>query len=348
MATPVTVKVALVENVRPHLNADKLDLCDVLGWQMAVPKGKFTDDMKVVYFPPDTLLPAKWADAWGVRNYLKGPNKDRVGKVRLRGEPSFGLAVELPQGQDWPVGENVADFFGATKYEPPIKAQCGDAERAHPLFPCYTDVENMRNYPDCFDVGEEVVATEKVHGTNCRVGLVDGEEMAGSMTTRRKRPESDDAWKGSTYWQPFLIDGVRELLQGVAEEYVSQQAVLFGEVFGRSVQSMSYGVDKGKGFGFVAFDLYVNGRWIDHDDYKAICDRYDVPTAPVLYRGPFSLEAIKAVSDGPTVLAGGVHIREGVVVRPIQERMHPQLGRLILKYVGDTYLLGKHSDSKDV
>lgn len=348
MATPVTVKVALVENVRMHPNADRLELCDILGWQMAVPKGQYSDGMKVVFFPPDTVIPVEWADRFGVREYMKGENKDRIGKVWLRGEPSFGLAVGLPDRQDWDVGENVAEYFGATKYEPPIRAKCGDAERAHPLFPVYTDVENMRNYTDLFDEGEEVVATEKIHGTNCRVGLIEGVQMAGSMTIRRKMPVTVQEWRGSIYWYPFQIPAVKTLLDTLALENACQQVILFGEVYGGSIQDYSYGIEKGKGFGFAAFDLYINGRWVDHDSFVGACQRFGVETVPVLYRGPFSLEAIKAVSDGPSILANGLHIREGVVVRPVVERTHPKLGRMILKYVGSAYLLDKHSDYTDV
>ena len=42
------------------------------------------------------------------------------------------------------------------------------------------------------------------------------------------------------------------------------------------------------------------------------------------------------------------HIREGVVVKPLVERNDPKLGRVILKYVGDTYLFGDNiSDTQD-
>ena len=73
-----------------------------------------------------------------------------------------------------------------------------------------------------------------------------------------------------------------------------------------------------------------------------------VATAPVVYRGPFTLEAIKAVSGGPTKL-GSDHIREGVVVRARSERSDPKVGRAVLKYISDEYLLAKGiSDSDDV
>ena len=36
----------------------------------------------------------------------------------------------------------------------------------------YTEVENVRNFPDVLKPGEEVMITEKLHGKNCRLGLV--------------------------------------------------------------------------------------------------------------------------------------------------------------------------------
>lgn len=347
MATPITVKVAFVKNVRPHPGADKLELLDILGWQMVVPIGMFQDSAKVVYFPPDTILPDKWIERFGVRNYLRGKEQNRVGKIRLRGEASFGLAVPLPEGQDWEVGANVAEFFGATKYEPPICAKCEDAEVEHPLFPCYTDIENLRNHPDVFDSGEFVVATEKCHGTNSRTGIIQGEEMAGSMTTRRKRPSEEDMHR-SLYWSPFRVPGVRKLLHGVSKDRNADQVILYGEIYGRSVQSLSYGIEKGKGFGFVAYDLLVQGEWLNWSDFQDVCNQYAVPIVPVLYHGAFDMELVKRASDGPSPLANGLHIREGIVVKPIHERRSPALGRVIFKYLGDSYLLGKHSDFKDV
>jgi hypothetical protein len=75
-----------------------------------------------------------------------------------------------------------------------------------------------------------------------------------------------------------------------------------------------------------------------------------VPTVPVLYRGPFSLQKMKELADGNSTLTGADHIREGVVVKPVKERTHPKVGRLALKYIGIQYSLSKHQDmdTKDV
>ena len=78
------------------------------------------------------------------------------------------------------MGTDVREHYGIGKYRPPVKFHAGDSEAAHPLFHRYTDIENLRNFPEVFADGEEVVVTEKIHGTNSRIGYVEGSLLAGS------------------------------------------------------------------------------------------------------------------------------------------------------------------------
>jgi RNA ligase (TIGR02306 family) len=319
----------------------------------------------MVYFPADTLISTEWAEKFGVKKYLKGKDQDRVGRIRLRGEPSFGLIVPVPEGVmdatlqfPWQIGQNVAEFYGAKKYEPPVRATCGDAAPRDPLvdpfFDKFTDVQNGRIFTEVLKEGEEVIFTEKIHGTNCRVGIVDKKLVAGSMEVRRKRPvkadgtdaelDSDEV-KRSTYWSPFSVNGVLPMLVDLAS---GVPVILYGEVYGGSIQSLDYGIASGKGLGFRAFGLKVNGRFLDWDDFEAVCAKYGVETVPVLWRGPFSMAKAKELADGVSTMAG--HIREGTVVYPVKERENPQVGRAILKFIGTEYELSKHKDrdTKDV
>ena len=90
---------------------------------------------------------------------------------------------------------NVAEYYECIKYEPPQELTQGNMEREHPLFARYTDIENIKNFPDIFQEGEEVVITEKIHGTNSRVGLLKGEFVAGSHRSQRKDPDAKDSLK---------------------------------------------------------------------------------------------------------------------------------------------------------
>ena len=153
--------------------------------------------------------------------------------------------------------------------------------------------------------------------------------------------------RSNTYWFPWTLDNVRNLLYGVTLKMCANQVILFGEVCGSMISGglteLNYGYI-GK-MGYRAFDLYVDGKYLDYPQFLAICETYSVPTVPILYRGPFNMEEIRKASDGESRLAG--HIREGVVVRPIAERNHPEVGRLVMKYLGQTYLLKKKRDFKD-
>lgn len=329
----LVVPVTTIEKITPHTNADALELAHVLGWQLVIGKGEYSVGDKIVYFPIDTVLPLALSEKLNVTKYL---SKQRIRCAKLRGEPSFGLAIR--PDQDWPVGENVADYYGATKYEPPLRPQAGDMLPPHPLFVSYTDIENMRNFPAIFTPGEEVILSEKIHGSNARVGRIDGEWMAGSMEVRRKQPEEGVF---NTYWYPLSFQSVRSLLEDLSRTH--RQVILFGEIFGSKIQSFHYGLRNT--LGFRAFDLLLDGRYMNWPDFLLLCGTYGVETVPVLATIPFDLESIKRYSEGKTMLMWeNPHIREGVVVRPLQERTDPKIGRVILKYVSDSYLFGEKSD----
>ena len=215
----------------------------------------------------------------------------------------------------------------------------------------YTDIENIRNFPDVLRPGEEVVITEKLHGKNCRLGLIrvssaEGETfefMAVSNDVRRK--EVDSKGRPSDFWRP-LTDAVRNLLRDVSGG--ERSAILFGELYGSGVQDMAYGLANGAK-GFRAFDIAVDGKYLDYDQKTAALDRFGVELVPHLYRGPFSWEAIEKHTYGPTTLcapdvAGRFEGREGCVVTPVKERYDADLGgtgRVILKSISADYLARK-------
>src|SRR3954467_14895224 len=100
----IKVTVTPITELRAHPNADALDLATVGGWQMCVKRGSYKDGDLVVYFEPGTVLPAAVAERFGVTNYLSSKtdiNGNRVlvvHRVKLRGEPSFGLVVAPEPG----------------------------------------------------------------------------------------------------------------------------------------------------------------------------------------------------------------------------------------------------------
>jgi len=311
---------------------------------------RYKEGSKAVYFPADTVLTDELALRYEVDHLLQTGN--RVGRCRLRGEPSFGLLVEIPEGKDWELGQNVAEFFDVEKYVPPPRNDPGDIaeydNEIDPHFRTYTDIQNGLLLYDKILEGEEVIATEKIHGANCRIGIVNGKLVAGSRTTRKVDPapdcgESEEdiaVFKDYLFWGPAALIGVRKFLHHWYEIKTVNTVIIYGEVYGQGVQSLHYGQNKTKGFR--AFDIYVDGEFLDFHGFADACDLYGIERAPVLYQGPFDLAKIKAVSVGPSTLPGAKNIREGVVVRTAVERRDPALGRAVLKFISPEYDLSKH------
>jgi RNA ligase (TIGR02306 family) len=347
----VIVEVAAVEEVTPHTNADRLCLARIKGWQSVIGKKKdgspqFEKGDKVVYIPPDATVPREMAEKLGIVTYLaertnmEGERQLVVKRVRLRGEPSYGFLVP-PAEADWEVGRDVREHYGIGKFDPPVKITAGDSEPSHPLFQRYTDIENLRNFPTTFHDGEEVVVSEKIHGTNSRIGYVEGALVAGSHGLQRKRPEAAEL-ATNTYWFPADQEGVMSLLDTLKEEY--KVVILYGEVYGSKIQKLHYG-QRG-GLGYAAFDLLLDEHYVGYDEFIELCTRFGVATVPILERGPFSLDLVRQHAGGATTL-DDKHIREGVVVRPVKERLDPKIGRLILKYLSDDYLLNDKLTAAD-
>ena len=326
------VPVVTISNIRPHSNADTLDVATVLGWQVIVGRGQFSEGDTVVYIPPDSMVPEHIAQDWHVTQYL---DKSRVKSIKLRGEYSHGIVVEA--STKWQVGNNVADIYGITKWEPPGRdsQHLGNADARLPRTPGfekYTDIQNLRHFPDMFAPDELVIVTEKIHGTNSRVGFVGDKICVGSHTV--ERGEEDDL-----YWSPVGI--VRPLL-----EYLSRwhnQVIIYGEIYGKGVQSLIYGANKHPVYR--AFDLLVDGRYVSCWELTNLCHEFYVPYVPLLYYGKDV--NVVAHANGMSSIDNNT-LREGVVVRPFIERHDPRIGRVIMKYVSDDYLVAKKTDFADI
>src|SRR3954469_13384934 len=96
----LVVEVCEVKAVYPHPNADALEFITVKGWPVIVQKalGLKAGD-RVVYFPPDSVMPPELAVRPAITEYLAplprtidGTSKPglRARAARLRDQPSYG------------------------------------------------------------------------------------------------------------------------------------------------------------------------------------------------------------------------------------------------------------------
>jgi RNA ligase-like protein len=161
------------------------------------------------------------------------------------------------------------------------------------------------------------MVTEKIHGTNVRVILEDGQVRIGGKTDDAAMPL-------------FLLDAIKGLLP--AETVVGAfaegaYAVLYGEGYGPKIQKGggSYRSDPS----FRLFDVMVwgdDGRggekwwWLNWPSVVDIATKLAIETVPVLARSANLEEALSFVERPSTVALAendpvGQHPQEGIVAR---------------------------------
>ncbi len=339
------VEVVAIADVRPHENADALDILKVFDFPVIAKRGEYKVGDLAAYVPVDAIVPD--TDDW---RWLNGglPLKlkhARIKAKKLRGVFSMGLLVKPPTGAS--VGDDVSAALGIVKYEEVepstyaggVKGASIDAEPDPGFIPHYTGIESLRRYAHILDLDEEVVITEKIHGANARYGWRDGRLYCGSHR-QFKLPAfvtSDGRTVEPMWWTAAKANRLDVVLA------LNPHIALFGEVYGQ-VQDLRYNAKLGDAPRFRAFDAFdvSAGRYLDHADFEAFCIRVGIPMAPLLYRGPWGgLDAHRALADGSTLIDGADHMREGFVVRPAKERFDEHVGRVIFKLVGEGYLTRK-------
>ncbi len=306
------VEVIEVESVETHPNADRLDIVGVLGTQFISSRGEFEVGDGCIYFVPDTVVdPTRIPEQ--IVPYLKKGN--RVGAIRLRGAPSFGFGIKTTTK----VGTDLTNAFGAFHWQPP--EYHGEGRLDSPGIFIYTSIQHYYKHRGVFR-GRDVVITEKIHGMSGRVGVCKGEFFCGS----HRRLRSEDSVFGTA------LPTVKECLEAANSD--GNNLTLYGELFGKGIQILDYGVS----IGFRVFDAMLNGSYMDWPELVTMCNAYNIPMVPVLYEGPFYNELIEEYTDGPSFAPSTTHnIREGIVLKTLKETRSGKLGRLIVKCVSADY-----------
>lgn len=345
------VNAVRIGQVEKHPDADSLSITMVHGGYPCIFRdGQFKEGDLAVYVPEASVVPLddpRFA-------FLGTRPKDAVIRARrLRGVFSMGLLVEASEGMQ--EGDDVAAAMRITKYEAPEEAEVLKTgghqldEKDPGCLPTYTDLEGFRKFSRLITPGEEVVLTEKIHGENARFVFQHDRLFVGSRTRIKKDPSTYPIREFPLPSGEVIVKepkSVRSQWWSAARQYHLEEKLreypgisIYGEVHGYT-KGFPYGVPPGE-LAFRMFDAMdvKTHRWFDFDEMVELAVRLGVPIAPVLFRGPWS-DDLKALAEGNSTLDSR-HVREGFVVRPIKERRDPRHGRVVLKFVGEGYLLKK-------
>ena len=194
--------VVKVENLRPHGNADRLQIATFFGNDTCVGLNTVLGEIGI-YFPTDLQLSVEYCDANNLvrkkdenGNNIGGymdPDKRNVTAVRLRGERSDGLYMPLSSLvftgvnlDDVNVGDTIDVVNGVEicrKYIPRGNKRRGggqsDGNRTRkkkvpvaPLFCEHADTEQLAYNLSAFRPGDQIEVTLKMHGTSQRTGYL--------------------------------------------------------------------------------------------------------------------------------------------------------------------------------
>ncbi len=343
-------------------------------YPVIIKRGEYQEEDIACYIPIDSIVPdtqdyyflcpkayEKYEDENGQLQqrqlgpkYPVGgvPEKYRIIKAKkIRGRYSQGMLVQVPlekagdmMVKRWiNVGDSVTEILNLKKWEeeeeenlPGLKKTRGtNAEKAPQgwAIPHY-DIDGIRKYLACLGENEQIVLTEKIHGSNGSFSH-DGDRLWVKSRNFYKKRDEDDMW-----WDI----AIRYDLENKLKNYPG--FVFFGEVYGQ-VKGFRYDTVIAEGrlmTKFRIFDIWDTKqmRYLDYEKRVALILETGLDPVPELYRGPWlGKEAMYPYAEGLTTL-GGKHIREGWVLNTLIERYEPRLdSRMQVKLVGEGYNLQK-------
>lgn len=328
------IEIIEINQIEPHPNpeAERLEITHIWGWQCCIGKGQFKPNDKAIYIPPDFEVPLNRPE-FAFLKRAESRDYERIKVRRFKGAYSQGLLIPLPaEMANLPVGSNVMETLGIRRYEPLISLGTEGENLPDPVnvYAPKFDVENYARFTNIFQLNESVVVTEKIHGANCRFVYAQNQQgewmqFVGGRSVWLKELET------IVYWQALKQNpGISAWCQA------NPGKVLYGEVFGK-VQILRYGVQRNEVF-FCAFAILDKTRWLDYEEAVHSIAPFGIKWAPLVYLGPFDPAKILPLAEGDSRWPGANHLAEGIVIIPIHERMHEEIGRVCLKVVSNRYL----------
>ena len=195
-----TAFITRIKNLRPHPNADRLQMGECFGNTVIVSL-EYENNQLGIYFPSDGQVSTEFAE---VNNLLRkkdengnnaggymDPDKRNITAIKLRGEKSDGLFMPLKSLETFGdittlrEGDRIDTFNGheiCCKYVPRCNVRRGHVSNSNktrkknapiaPLFTEHADTEQLAYNLGAFKPGDEIEITLKMHGTSQRTAYL--------------------------------------------------------------------------------------------------------------------------------------------------------------------------------
>lgn len=390
-----------VKEINPHPNKEvhSLEIITVYGFNVVSKKGLYNIGDFVCYCPIDSVLPKDLEDILFPEGSKIKLNNSRVRQIRIQKYASQGLLIDVSKVKEllrvrglkseieFKLEVDIAPLLNIKKYEPPLPAYLANRQNGqtrkerpmeNPLLHKYNGLENIKWYPDLFQDGEEVVIQEKLHGSNCRAGMLPMvKPKIGHITDELKARNFRNAFvlakkyiklslskevqyevaygsnnveltnraKNQGYYGTDVYGAV---LQKVgAFEKIQPNEVIYGEVIGQGIQkNYNYGHTEHH---FVLFDVKIvksdgSTAWLNPQEVKEYAEVRGFDIVPTLYEGPYNKQLAYELTKGPSVYCPEQKVREGVVIKAKEyNNMLCPNNRKSLKWISEDYLDDKNN-----
>ncbi len=325
MSERVMARVVRIDAINPIEGADQIEVAQIGGWKVVVKKGEYTADSLAVYCEIDSFIPhsiapflTKPGQFPKVYNEVEG---QRLRTIKLRGQISQGLLLSMSvRGSDGLVvgalfteGDDVTDFLGIQKWEPPQEFRAANAKGSFPYFIPKTDQERIQNLSRSLEKWNaekhQWQVTEKIDGSSMTVFYKDGEVGVCSRNLELKDEGT------STFWETAKSEGLVEKLIAVGKNIALQ-----GELIGGQIQGNAYKVDK---FQFHLYDIFdIDAQqYLTPKDVEGTALQLNIRHVPVLEQFTtfdVRMEDLIAYAEGKSVV-GAKPEREGLVFKSLTE-----------------------------
>lgn len=305
---------------------------------------------------------------------VDGKKYARIKAKKIRGVVSFGMCVKCPG--DAQIGQDWAERLGILHYDPDeheslktsgMTLSGGDVEKAPECHFIKYDVDSLRGNKRAFKDGEVVIVLEKLDGENTRNVFSNGKMYCGSRNQWKKewstKPDYESIEKNLRAKLSTMISE-EEILVKLNDIKVkidnfkptqskwwivlnqhpeiekfcrdNPDCVLYSEIFGHN-NRLRYNLENGQ-IRIRSFDILKCGKFLNYNELEDMCGKYGIAMAPLLGKIPYNFDEICKMAEGRSTIPGSECIREGVVIRPLEERYEHRVGRVHLKVVSAEYL----------
>jgi hypothetical protein len=198
----------------------------------------------------------------------------------------------------------------------------------------YMHINNLYKDDRIFQFSE-CYALEKIHGTSAHISFKKAADGLFNIAFF-SGGESHDKFV-ALFDEKMLLENFYVALARMPVD--TTEVVVYGEAYGGKQQGMSE--TYGKDLKFIVFDVSINGKWTDVLSADAIAINLGLPFVDYV-KIPTQLSQIDAERNKPSTQAkrNGIidpKIREGVVLRPIEEAFDHRGSRIISKHKNDIF-----------